>query len=110
MIPGEICAAAGELELNAGRPRRLLVVANDGDRPIQIGSHFHLAEANPALRMDRAAAWGQRLDLPAGGSLRILPGTEVEVAVVPFAGARRVPGIRTGKSHEQTNTAAEAQQ
>jgi urease subunit beta len=94
MIPGEVRPAAGEIELNAGQPQTVLVVANTGDRPIQVGSHYHFFETNPALAFDRAAARGQRLDIPAGTAVRFEPGQSREVALVPFAGARRAFGFR----------------
>ncbi len=95
MIPGEIIPADGaDIELNAGLPRTILTVANTGDRPIQVGSHYHLAEANPALRLDRARARGQRLDIPAGTAVRFEPGQTREVALVPYRGARVVQGFR----------------
>ena len=94
MIPGEILSAPGEIELNAGAPVTTLSVANTGDRPVQVGSHYHFAEANPALDFDRAAARGQRLDLPAGTAVRFEPGQTREVHLVPYAGARRVFGFR----------------
>ena len=94
MIPGEVFAAEGEIELNAGRPVTTLRVANTGDRPIQVGSHYHFAETNPALRFDRAAARGQRLDIAAGTAVRFEPGQERDVSLVPFAGARVVVGFR----------------
>ena len=94
MIPGELDPAPGELELNAGRPTLTLAVANTGDRPIQVGSHYHFAETNPALRFDRAAARGQRLDIAAGTAVRFEPGQERDVSLVPFAGARVVYGFR----------------
>ena len=94
MIPGEILPAKGEIELNAGRPVTVLEVANTGDRPVQVGSHYHFAEANPGLRFDRAAARGQRLDIPAGTAVRFEPGQTREVRLVPFAGARKVYGFR----------------
>ena len=94
MIPGEIIPAAGEIELNAGQPVTTLRVANTGDRPIQVGSHYHFAETNPALRFDRAAARGMRLDIAAGTAVRFEPGQEREVALVPFGGARTVYGFR----------------
>jgi len=94
MIPGEVIPAEGEIELNAGRPVTVLEVANTGDRPVQVGSHYHFAEANPGLRFDRAAARGQRLDIPAGTAVRFEPGQTREVRLVPFAGARRVFGFR----------------
>ncbi|MGK7869112.1 urease subunit beta [Falsiroseomonas sp. E2-1-a20] len=94
MIPGEIFPAAGDIELNAGRPVTELEVANTGDRPIQVGSHYHFAETNPALRFDRAAAHGQRLDIPAGTAVRFEPGQSRSVRLVPYAGARIVHGFR----------------
>jgi urease beta subunit len=94
MIPGEIITADGEIELNAGAPVTVLRVANTGDRPIQVGSHYHFAETNPALRFDRAAARGQRLDIAAGTAVRFEPGQEREVSLVPLAGAGRVYGFR----------------
>jgi urease subunit beta len=96
MIPGELDTAPGELELNAGRPTLTLAVANTGDRPIQVGSHYHFAETNPALRFDRAAARGMRLDIPAGTAVRFEPGQSREVQLVPYAGARAVWGFRGG--------------
>jgi urease subunit beta len=93
MIPGEIMTAAGEIELNAGRPTVTLVVANTGDRPVQVGSHFHFAQANRALVFDRAAAHGHRLDIAAGTAVRFEPGIQRTVTLVPLAGARVVPGI-----------------
>ena len=94
MKPGEILPAKGEIELNAGLPRTRLTVANTGDRPIQVGSHYHFAEANPALRFDRASARGQRLDIPAGTAVRFEPGQEREVVLVPYRGTRTVQGFR----------------
>ncbi|WP_020160166.1 urease subunit beta [Methylobacter marinus] len=94
MIPGEIIAAAGELELNAGRETIRVVVANSGDRPIQVGSHYHFFETNPALHFDRAATRGFRLDIPAGTAMRFEPGQQREVQLVAFAGLRRVYGFR----------------
>ena len=94
MIPGEILAAVGEIELNEGLERTVLVVANTGDRPIQVGSHYHFAETNPALRFDRAKARGHRLDIAAGTAVRFEPGQEREVTLVPFRGARVVQGFR----------------
>ena len=84
----------GPVEINAGRPVTVLVVTNTGDRPVQVGSHYHFAEANPALRFDRAAARGQRLAIPAGTAVRFEPGVTREVSLVPLAGARIVPGLR----------------
>ena len=94
MIPGEIVTAAGDLELNAGRRVTRLTVANTGDRPIQVGSHYHFFETNPALRFDRAQARGCRLDIPAGTAVRFEPGQEREVELVEYAGAREVHGFR----------------
>lgn len=94
MIPGEIVTADGDVELNAGQPRTALHVANTGDRPIQVGSHYHFAETNPALRFDRAAARGKRLDIAAGTAVRFEPGQEREVTLVPYGGGRIVHGFR----------------
>jgi len=94
MIPGELRCAEGDLELNAGRETLVVRVVNDGDRPIQIGSHFHFADVNDALAFDREAATGFRLDIPAGTSARFEPGASRDVALVALAGARAVPGLR----------------
>ncbi|PZG21171.1 urease subunit beta [Micromonospora craterilacus] len=94
MIPGEILPAAGPVEINSGRPVTTLLVVNTGDRPVQVGSHYHFAEANPALDFDRDAAWGQRLAVPAGTSVRFEPGVSRPVDLVPLGGARIVPGLR----------------
>jgi urease subunit beta len=94
MIPGELVTAAGELELNAGRETRVVRVMNTGDRPIQVGSHFHFAAVNDALSFDRAAADGFRLDVPAGTSVRFEPGAEKDVSLVALGGTRTVPGLR----------------
>ena len=94
MIPGEIVTGDGDLELNAGRRVTRLTVANTGDRPIQVGSHYHFFETNPALRFDRAQARGRRLDIPAGTAVRFEPGQEREVDLVEYAGARAVYGFR----------------
>src|ERR1700704_695506 len=94
MIPGEVMTAAGEIEINAGRTAITLTVANTGDRPIQVGSHYHFAETNPALDFDRAAARGMRLDIAAGTAVRFEPGQAREVSLIPFGGARRVFGFR----------------
>jgi urease subunit beta len=94
MIPGEILPAAGEIELNAGAPVTELEVANTGDRPVQVGSHYHFAETNPALAFDRAAAQGQRLDIAAGTAVRFEPGQRRRVRLVPLAGDRVVHGFR----------------
>ena len=93
MIPGEIFPADGGITLNAGRDPVTLTVANTGDRPIQVGSHYHFAETNAALDFDRAAARGRRLDIPAGTAVRFEPGQTREVRLVPYAGARRVFGF-----------------
>lgn len=93
IIPGELLPAAGEIELNAGRPTTTMKVANSGDRPIQVGSHFHFFEVNAALQFDRAAAKGMRLDIPAGTAVRFEPGDEREVTLVPFVGSREVYGL-----------------
>lgn len=93
LIPGEVLVEAGEIELNAGRERRTLTVANTGDRPVQVGSHYHFSETNEALRFDRAAARGFRLDVPAGTALRFEPGQEREVGLVAYAGSRAVFGF-----------------
>ena len=85
MIPGEIIPRDGDIELNAGLPRTVLTVANTGDRPIQVGSHYHFAETNPALSFDRAAARGQRLDIAAGTAVRFEPGQTREVTLVPVS-------------------------
>jgi urease subunit beta len=94
MIPGEMVVAPGELELNAGRPTVKVKVANTGDRPIQVGSHYHFFETNPALSFDRAAARGFRLNIAAGTAVRFEPGQEREVELVAYAGGREVYGFR----------------
>ena len=94
MIPGEIDTLPGDIELNAGLPRTALTVSNTGDRPIQVGSHYHFAETNPALAFDRAAARGQRLDIAAGTAVRFEPGQTREVTLVPYQGTRAVFGFR----------------
>jgi urease subunit beta len=94
MIPGEIITAPGDIEINAGRQAVTVTVANTGDRPIQVGSHYHFAETNGALQFDRAAARGHRLDIPAGTAVRFEPGQTREVSLVPFAGKREVYGFR----------------
>jgi len=93
MIPGEIVCAEGDITLNAGRASITLEVANAGDRPIQVGSHYHFAETNAALAFDREAARGMRLDIPAGSATRFEPGQAREVRLVPFAGDRRIFGF-----------------
>jgi urease beta subunit len=94
MIPGEIIPAAGEIELNAGRPSITLTVANTGDRPIQVGSHYHFFETNAALQFDRDKARGFRLDIPAGTAVRFEPGQSREVTLVAYAGDRKVYGFQ----------------
>ncbi len=93
MIPGEVFPAAGEIELNAGREALEVEVANTGDRPVQVGSHYHFAETNPALSFDRAVARGRRLDIPAGTAVRFEPGQTRTVTLVPYAGGRVVHGF-----------------
>lgn len=93
MIPGEILVEAGEIELNSGRPTVQLAVANAGDRPIQVGSHFHFYEVNSALMFEREQARGMRLDIPAGTAVRFEPGDERQVMLVPLAGRREVYGF-----------------
>jgi urease beta subunit len=94
MIPGEIIPAPGEIELNQGREAVTLTVANTGDRPIQVGSHYHFFETNPALRFERSQARGMRLDIAAGTAVRFEPGQTREVRLVAFTGARTVYGFR----------------
>ena len=94
MIPGEMFIADGDIELNAGRKTLTLTVSNTGDRPIQVGSHYHFAETNAALRFDRAAARGMRLNIASGTAVRFEPGQQRTVELVEFAGARRVYGFR----------------
>ncbi|MDF2781509.1 MAG: urease subunit beta [Geminicoccaceae bacterium] len=93
MIPGEIIPRDGEITLNAGRDAITLAVANTGDRPVQVGSHYHFFETNAALAFDRAVARGRRLDIPAGTAVRFEPGQTREVQLVPVAGARRIWGF-----------------
>ncbi|MCT7656257.1 urease subunit beta [Oceanimonas sp. NS1] len=94
MIPGELQLAAGDIELNAGRERREITVANAGDRPIQVGSHYHFAEANPALEFERERTLGFRLDIAAGTAVRFEPGQLRTVTLVAMGGRRRVYGFR----------------
>lgn len=94
MIPGEILPADGDIELNAGRPTIRVLVANSGDRPIQVGSHYHFYETNPALHFERSLSRGYRLDIPAGTAVRFEPGQLREVHLVAFAGKREVYGFR----------------
>ena len=93
LIPGEILPAAGTLTLNAGRSTQSLIVLNSGDRPIQVGSHYHFFEANRALRFDRKTAFGLHLNIPAGTAVRFEPGGEKEVSLVPFGGQRIALGL-----------------
>jgi urease beta subunit len=94
MIPGEISGPDGTIELNAGLPRTTIEVVNGGDRPVQVGSHYHFAEANPALLFDRVSGRGQRLDIPAGTSVRFEPGIARTVTLVPICGDRVIAGLR----------------
>ena len=94
MIPGEVFPGDGVIEINAGRPVLSMTVRNTGDRPVQVGSHYHFAESNAALDFDRTAAWGHRLAVPAGTSVRFEPGMPRDVDLVPLAGNRIVPGLR----------------
>lgn len=96
IIPGEIITPDGEITLNAGRPSIKLEVANTGDRPVQVGSHYHFFETNSALRFDRAATRGFRLDIPAGTALRFEPGQSRSVSLIPYAGLRLVYGFNGG--------------
>lgn len=93
MIPGEVITQDGEITLNAGRPPLTLAVANSGDRPVQVGSHYHFFETNAALQFERERTRGYRLDIPAGSAIRFEPGQTREVQLVPFAGARRIYGF-----------------
>jgi len=94
VIPGEIVYGDGPVTINAGRPVLALTVTNTGDRPVQVGSHYHFAQSNPALSFDRDAARGMRLNIPAGTAVRFEPGMVREVSLVPLAGRRLVPGLR----------------
>ncbi|ARO31430.1 urease subunit beta [Rhizobium leguminosarum] len=94
MIPGEIIAASGDIELNAGAQTVTLEVSNTGDRPVQVGSHYHFAETNAGLSFDRAAAHGKRLDIPAGTAVRFEPGQTRSVTLIPLSGKREVYGFR----------------
>jgi urease subunit beta len=94
MTPGEILFGEGPVQLNAGREEIVIEVANTGDRPVQVGSHFHFAESNAALSFDRDAAWGRRLGVPAGTAVRFEPGIPREVTLIDIGGARIVPGLR----------------
>ena len=94
MIPGEIITVDGNITLNEGRIPIVLTVANTGDRPVQVGSHYHFFEVNPALSFERAKARGMRLDIPSGTAIRFEPGQSRDVQLIPYAGARRVVGFR----------------
>lgn len=94
MIPGEVVGPDSPITINDGRPVTTLRVENAGDRPVQVGSHYHFAEANPALRFDRDAAHGLRLDVPAGTAIRFEPGIATDVDLVPFVGERVIAGLR----------------
>tara|TARA_Y100001968_G_scaffold8503_1_gene7175 strand:- start:24472 stop:24789 length:318 start_codon:yes stop_codon:yes gene_type:complete len=93
LIPGQLLPEDGEIELNAGRPITTMIVSNEGDRPVQVGSHFHFYETNKALIFDRSKTVGKRLDIPAGTAIRFEPGDSREVRLVPFAGAQKVFGF-----------------
>jgi urease subunit beta len=104
MIPGEIMPQAGTIALNANRPTLKLAVVNQGDRPIQVGSHYHFGEVNPALVFDRRAARGKRLDIPAGTAIRFEPGDTKEVTLIPLGGSREIYGFNglvNGKLEEE---------
>ena len=94
MLPGEIIPASGDIEINVGAKRVTIEVANAGDRPIQVGSHYHFFETNEALHFDRAKACGQRLDIPSGTAVRFEPGQRRDVTLVPFGGARKIFGFQ----------------
>ena len=94
LIPGELFTEDGEIELNAGRPLTMITVSNQGDRPIQVGSHFHFHETNQALIFDREKALGKRLDIPAGTAIRFEPGDSREIRLVPFAGEQKIFGFQ----------------
>jgi urease subunit beta len=94
IVPGEILFGDGDIEINPGRPTVAMTVRNTADRPVQVGSHFHFAESNAALEFDRKAAWGHRLAIPAGTSVRFEPGIPRDVELVALTGARVVPGLR----------------
>ena len=107
MIPGEILTQDGDIKLNAERPTATLAVANSGDRPIQVGSHYHFFDTNRALQFDRAAGYGCRLDIPSGTAVRFEPGQSKEVTLVPFGGNRAVSGLN-GLNEGPTDEAAKA--
>jgi urease subunit beta len=94
MIPGEVITVDGDITLNEGRTPVILTVANTGDRPVQVGSHYHFFEVNPALSFDRVQARGMRLDIPSGTAIRFEPGQSRDIQLVPYAGTRRVVGFR----------------
>lgn len=94
LVPGEIITAEGDIEINVGAVPVTLAVANTGDRPVQVGSHYHFFETNPALTFDRPASYGHRLNIPAGTAVRFEPGQTREVTLIPILGARRVFGFR----------------
>jgi urease subunit beta len=106
VIPGEILFGDGPVAINEGHPVLTLTVTNTADRPVQVGSHYHFAEANPGLSFDREAAWGHRLAVPAGTSVRFEPGIRREVDLVPLGGRRVVPGLRGAVSGALDKTAA----
>ncbi len=94
MTPGELLIEPGQIDINEGRRRLTITVANSGDRPVQVGSHYHFAETNPALQFDRASTLGMRLDVPAGTAVRFEPGQEREVTLVDYSGTRTIYGFR----------------
>ena len=94
MTPGELLIEPGQLDINEGRRRLTITVANSGDRPVQVGSHYHFAETNPALQFDRSSTLGMRLDVPAGTAVRFEPGQEREVTLVDYSGTRTIYGFR----------------
>jgi urease subunit beta len=100
LVPGQVISGDEPVELNPGRARATVTVLNTGDRPVQVGSHYHFAAANPALEFDRATAWGHRLDVPAGTAVRFEPGMTRDVDLVPLAGKRVVPGLRAEHAGE----------
>ncbi len=109
MIPGEIIPASGDIELNQNLQTLVLTVANTGDRPIQVGSHYHFYETNPALQFDRALALGFRLDIPAGTAVRFEPGQQREIQLVRYGGLQRVYGFRQAVMGELKAELKEAQ-
>ncbi|MEU9199865.1 urease subunit beta [Streptomyces sp. NPDC048332] len=108
MIPGEIRTGSGVLHINSDRPKIQLTVVNDGDRPIQVGSHFHFLDVNPALSFDRSSAKGFRLDIPSGTSLRFEPGVGAEITLVALGGRGTVPGIVPPTAPRADDAAEEA--